>query len=341
MGTTPFSELRDAHYAEHPEARERVAAKVARLRDELGLGELRERAQRTQAEIARKLGTAQSGVSRLEGQDDAKVSTLRDYVAATGGRLRLLAEYPDGEYEIVLGRADRPAHAFAVIWQDPDTRQFVHVGRLAATHDGRFAFAYTVDAELHRGFEPFDEMPDLDAAYEADGLFPFLADRVMSAADPAYDDLLDALGLTRDEATPVELLARSVAATDPEADTVQVVPEPRVRPDGSEIRRFLVSGCRHAEPDADRDEHARRIAKLRPGDALDLVDEPDNPNDPRAIQLRDADGHQVGWIPSYLIDSVHKRRGEGTFRALVERANGPGAPWHLRVLARLEHRPTT
>lgn len=338
MGTTPFSELRDAHYEEHPDARERVAAKVSRLREELGLGELRERAQRTQSEMARELGTAQPGVSRLERQDDAKVSTLRDYVAATGGRLHLLAEYPDEEYEIVLGRADRPAQEFAVIWQDPDTRQFVQVGRLAASNDGRFTFAYTVDAELHRGFEPFGDMPDLDAAYETQGLFPFLADRVTSAVDPAYDDLLDALGLSREETTPVELLARSAAAIDPEVDTVQIVPEPRVRPDGSETRRLLVSGCRHAEPDADRDEHARRIANLQAGDELELVDEPDNPNDPRAIQLRDPGGHQVGWIPSYLLDYVHKRRGDGTVRVLVERANGPHVPWHLRVLARLEHR---
>lgn len=340
MGTTPFSELRDAHYAEHPEARERVAAKVARLRDELGLGELRERSQRTQAEIAEELGTAQSGISRLERQGDAKVSTLRDFVAATGGRLRLIADYPDRQYEIALGEPDRPDHAFAVIWQDPDTRQLVHVGRLAATDDGRFAFAYTVDAELHRGFEPFDDMPDLDIAYEADGLFPFLADRIMSAADPAYDDLLAALGLTRDEATPVELLARSAAAAiDDDDDTVQVVPEPRVRADGTETRRFLVSGCRHADEDADRAEVTRRIAELHPGDELALVDEPDNEFNPRAIQLHDPDGRQVGWVPDYLLDYVHKRRGEGAVRALVERANGPDTPWHLRILARLEHRP--
>lgn len=46
------------------------------------------------------MGTTQSSVSRIERQSDLLVATLSAYVAATGGRLRLVACYPDGEYDV-------------------------------------------------------------------------------------------------------------------------------------------------------------------------------------------------------------------------------------------------
>ena len=53
---------------------------------------LRERAGLTQRQLATAMGVAQPDLSRLERRGDAKVSTLRAYAEATGGRLRLLAE---------------------------------------------------------------------------------------------------------------------------------------------------------------------------------------------------------------------------------------------------------
>jgi hypothetical protein len=43
---------------------------------------------------------AQSDVLKLERRGDTRLSTLERYVSATGGRLRLIAEYPDISYEI-------------------------------------------------------------------------------------------------------------------------------------------------------------------------------------------------------------------------------------------------
>jgi DNA-binding XRE family transcriptional regulator len=48
----------------------------------------------TQAEIARRMGISQSDVSKLERRADARVSTLRAYARALGGRLRLSLELP-------------------------------------------------------------------------------------------------------------------------------------------------------------------------------------------------------------------------------------------------------
>lgn len=59
----------------------------------------------TQTELAARLGVAQPDVSKLERRSDARLSTLRAYVAATGGRLRCEAVYEDGTVvELSLGR---------------------------------------------------------------------------------------------------------------------------------------------------------------------------------------------------------------------------------------------
>jgi hypothetical protein len=338
MTPKKFAELRDALYERSPDSRERVAKDVTRLTEELGLAALRARTKRTQAQIADAIGTTQPGVSRLERQPDVLVSTLRDYVAATGGQLTLLAQYPGFECEIFLPVLDQPPQVlrqpreFRVVWQNVRNRQFVHVGWLEFT--GReFTFRYTPDAELDPDFEAFPAFPNLSMTYSSSELLPFFADRLLSAAVPDYDHLLAALGLTREEATPVELLARSWGATT--HDTIQVVPEPLEQPDGREALLFLASGVRHVDEVAPEGV-ASRVAALHKGQALELLDEPNNPNNPRAIVLR-ADDQPVGWVPDYLLDYVHKQREGGRdVSVVVEHANGSGTPWHLRLLARLE-----
>lgn len=106
MITKKFADLRNDLHDRSPGSAERVAAKVAQLTEELGLADLRARAERTQTQIAEAIGTTQSGVSRLERQDDLLVSTLADYVQATGGRLHLVAQYPDYECEIHVPAQD-------------------------------------------------------------------------------------------------------------------------------------------------------------------------------------------------------------------------------------------
>ena len=58
------------------------------------LTKLREAAAVTQTELAQRLGKRQPAISRLERQDDALISTLREYIAALGGELELRARFP-------------------------------------------------------------------------------------------------------------------------------------------------------------------------------------------------------------------------------------------------------
>ena len=55
-----------------------------------GLAGLRRHFGLTQAELAPRVGTSQSDLSKLERRGDIRVSSLRGYVEALGGRLRLL-----------------------------------------------------------------------------------------------------------------------------------------------------------------------------------------------------------------------------------------------------------
>ena len=63
--------------------------------EEMSLRELRKARRLTQAHLAHELGISQDGISRLEQRSDLLLSTLRKTVEAMGGRLSLIARFPD------------------------------------------------------------------------------------------------------------------------------------------------------------------------------------------------------------------------------------------------------
>jgi DNA-binding XRE family transcriptional regulator len=79
-----------------PAQRTRVEARAkALIEEELTLRDLRQARHLTQERMAELLGVEQENVSRLERRADLLLSTLSGYVAAMGGRLRLMAEFPN------------------------------------------------------------------------------------------------------------------------------------------------------------------------------------------------------------------------------------------------------
>ena len=79
--------------ARRTKIKDRAAVLIA---EELGLQELRQSKNVTQEEVAKRVGGKQVYVSRLEKRSDMKVSTLREYVKAIGGRLDLVVTFPEG-----------------------------------------------------------------------------------------------------------------------------------------------------------------------------------------------------------------------------------------------------
>ena len=91
MATT----LKDKMDALSPARRRKVEARSATLvAEELSLRDLRRAHELTRQDVGESLGIGQEGVSRLEKGTDLLLSTLRGYVEAMGGRLRLIAEFP-------------------------------------------------------------------------------------------------------------------------------------------------------------------------------------------------------------------------------------------------------
>ncbi len=237
---------------------------------------------------------------------------------------------PTGLVDQVDGRvrADRRTRRLFVVWQNPETRQFVHVAHLDVQADGQYVFEYEPDAEQVPGFDGFAAFPDLHHRYRFDQLFPFFTNRVLSPRRPEYGSYLDALDITDDEQAPVELLARSGGTR--ATDTVHIVPEPRTEPDGRQVLLFLASRTRHLESAGER------ISHLAPGDELLLRPEPDNPVNPDALLLDNTTGEPVGWVADYLLDLVRDYQARGPVQVFVERADSPDTPPHLRLLCRLE-----
>ena len=65
------------------------------IEDEMTLRDLRKAHELTQTRMAEALHISQDGVSRIEKRSDFLLSTLRSYVEAMGGQLRLIAEFPN------------------------------------------------------------------------------------------------------------------------------------------------------------------------------------------------------------------------------------------------------
>jgi transcriptional regulator with XRE-family HTH domain len=81
-----------------------IAAKAAQLiEDEMTLRDLRKAHELTQRRMAEALHISQDGVSRIERRSDFLLSTLRSYVEAMGGQLRLIAEFPNRKPVTISG----------------------------------------------------------------------------------------------------------------------------------------------------------------------------------------------------------------------------------------------
>lgn len=73
------------------------------IEEEMTLRDLRKAHELTQTRMAEALNISQDGVSRIEKRSDFLLSTLRSYIEAMGGQLRLIAEFPDREPVTISG----------------------------------------------------------------------------------------------------------------------------------------------------------------------------------------------------------------------------------------------
>lgn len=83
-----------------PEAQKRVQGRVRQAIANMPLQELRQARAISQQVLAKAMEATQPEISRIEQRTDMYVSTIRSYVEALGGRLELIATFPEGSYRI-------------------------------------------------------------------------------------------------------------------------------------------------------------------------------------------------------------------------------------------------
>jgi DNA-binding transcriptional regulator YiaG len=78
----------------------RIQRGADRILQEITLQELRKARELTQQDVAASLNVNQAAISKMEGQADMRISTLRKLLSTMGGQLKLVAEFPDCEVAI-------------------------------------------------------------------------------------------------------------------------------------------------------------------------------------------------------------------------------------------------
>jgi len=93
----PFAELKERM---SPERQEKIENEARAILLNMALRELRQNRQLTQQELADILNVNQAALSKMENQSDMRISTLRKLLAGMGGKLKIVAEFPEGEVVI-------------------------------------------------------------------------------------------------------------------------------------------------------------------------------------------------------------------------------------------------
>jgi len=78
----------------------RIEEHTLQLLADMPCQKLRKALQLTQQQVAATLSMNQAAVSKMEGQIDVYISTLRYFIESMGGELRIVAHFPQGEVEV-------------------------------------------------------------------------------------------------------------------------------------------------------------------------------------------------------------------------------------------------
>jgi len=91
--------LQDLLAARSSESQKRISESADEMLLEVKLYALREQLAMSQAAVAKAMGISQPSVVAIEQRgNDIKLSTMKRYVEAMGGKLRIDVELPDGKH---------------------------------------------------------------------------------------------------------------------------------------------------------------------------------------------------------------------------------------------------
>lgn len=187
-----------------------------------------------------------------------------------------------------------------LIWKSFETRNQYVVGELV--RNGQFEFSYSFDIEkaIKEGYEPIICFPDIDRVYRSDILFPIFSTRLPDKKRRDIDKILKKYNL--DEYDSYTLLKRSGAKLP--IDNYEFV-DPIFDYKENEInRRFILAGTRHYI--GCKGKECSNSIDIKENEELFLEREPDNKHDKYAIQIMNAKGQLLGYVPRYYSKGITK-----------------------------------
>lgn len=181
-----------------------------------------------------------------------------------------------------------------LIWQNIETRQRYHVGRLLH-QDGVYTFSYETSGyrrklaeAMENGYRPHLAFPDTHRVYTSNKLFGPFARRLPDPRRPDYQIVLQELGLPLDS-TEMDVLRATggILAT----DSYEFVSPIIVEGNCFDLD-FFVAGWRYYDGES-------AIEQLQRGDVVDLSLDPENPEDNKAVLVMSVNGEKLGYIPAF------------------------------------------
>lgn len=187
-----------------------------------------------------------------------------------------------------------------VTWQNPESRSYFLMGVLGKNSANDFTFTYYRGVEEQEGFRAIPGFKDLNREYTSSTLFPLFSSRIMSHSRGDRAGWLKSFDLT-DESESLEILGRSLGLK--ATDTFELYPEPTVDLAHRTVTADApLHGLRYMSPGKELVQRGG----VGVGEVLQLVPEPDNPVDPRAVAVITAHGVQLGYVPAPLLDYLER-----------------------------------
>lgn len=182
-----------------------------------------------------------------------------------------------------------------LIWQNVETRQRYHVGRLLHNDDGIYSFSYETKGyrrklaeAMDNGYRPHLAFPDTNKTYISHHLFGPFARRLPDSRRPDYSSVLREMGLST-ECTEMDILRATggILAT----DSYEFV-SPIFIDNNLFDLDFFVAGWRYYNGD-------QIIGQLQVGDRVEFSLDPGNDYDNKAIVVMSVNGEKLGFIPAF------------------------------------------
>ncbi len=181
-----------------------------------------------------------------------------------------------------------------LIWQNVETRQRYHVGRLLH-EDGVYTFLYETTGyrrklaeAMDNGYRPHLAFPNTNKTYTSRTLFGPFARRLPDPRRPDYPSVLRELGLSS-ECSEMDILRATggILAT----DSYEFVSPILVENNYFDLD-FFVAGWRYYNGD-------QVIDQLQVGDSVEFSLEPENDHDHKAVVVMSVNGEKLGFIPAF------------------------------------------